>query len=650
MFVSGPNASATTGMTSWIQPDGAHALYVDVNQHVNQFWNDSSGSHNQDLTVFVGGPSASAATGMTSWIQSDGPHALYVDTNQHVNQLWNDASGWHWQDLTVFVSGPHASATTGMTSWIQADGPHALYVDVNQHVNQFWNDSGGSHNQDLTVFVGGPSASPATGMTSWIQSDGPHALYVDSNQHVDQLWNDASGWHTQDLTVFVSGPDTSPATSFTSWIQPDGPHALYVDSNQHVDQLWNDASGWHWQDLTATVNGPLAAVPDTISGQVTAGGSGFSGVTVSLSGTTAAGTSVSRSTTTDANGNYSLAAPAGGSYTVTPSLAGYTFSPASYGFDNLSTDEIANFIQSSNSGSEDWNGFWGIPVNGSATPSGTDCGDISGTWTETDAYGSSTWNLTESNDGTVSGTVDFSDGPSCGTITYQTVNGQLNNGVFSLIASNPSALTDSCGYSIAPTERQQVALSGGSCSQGSASWASNFGAGTSSWQGQIPTSLNVVQNGVHVYSNAELVAAGFNSNCKGIIIGVTYQILDQKGKPYKVTGLVPQEMISNIYSNGVHYAPTPGLDPLVNFQFVDIYPGHSEKNTSSAGTFSDSPFGACAGDTGNSLMTASDTQQLRLVNPKNAGNWIVRTNNWQYSASQPCHGSVTNQIDVNASR
>ena len=474
MFVSGPNASPTTGMTSWIQPDGAHALYVDVNQHVNQFWNDSAGSHNQDLTVFVGGPNASSTTGMTSWVQADGPHALYVDANQHLNQFWNDSSGWHGQDLTVFVSGPHASATTGMTSWIQADGPHALYVDVNQHVNQFWNDSGGSHNQDLTVFVGGPSASPATGMTSWIQSDGPHALYVDSNQHVDQLWNDASGWHTQDLTVFVSGPDASPATSFTSWIQPDGPHALYVDSNQHVDQLWNDASGWHWQDLTATVNGPLAAVPDTISGQVTAGGSGFSGVTVSLSGTTAAGTAVSRSTTTDANGNYSLAAPAGGSYTVTPSLAGFSFSPASKEFSNI----IANQTQSFSLVSGTAPGTPGVEPVPDPTPtptpppatsgSMTNCNDISGTWVDSV---SNDWSLSQSGSA-VSGTVNSLE-PGCGVVTG-TVQGQATGlGTFSLTATAPA--TDACGVPFTSrSATESVIISG--CSQAQATIGSGTGA------------------------------------------------------------------------------------------------------------------------------------------------------------------------------
>ena len=54
-----------------------------------------------------------------------------------------------------------------------------------------------------------------------------------------------------------------------------------------------------------------------------------------------AGTSVSLSTTTDVNGSYSFSVPARGTYTVTPSLAGYAFSPASQTFSNLGANQTA---------------------------------------------------------------------------------------------------------------------------------------------------------------------------------------------------------------------------------------------------------------------------------------------------------------------
>jgi hypothetical protein len=74
-----------------------------------------------------------------------------------------------------------------------------------------------------------------------------------------------------------------------------------------------------------------------ISGQVTLGGNGLGNVTVALSGTQAA------ATTTSASGTYSFTVSPGGSYTVTPSLAGYSFSPTSQTFNNVSANQTANF-------------------------------------------------------------------------------------------------------------------------------------------------------------------------------------------------------------------------------------------------------------------------------------------------------------------
>lgn len=73
---------------------------------------------------------------------------------------------------------------------------------------------------------------------------------------------------------------------------------------------------------------------ETISGQVTLGGNAMSGVTLTLSG------SQTGAITTDASGNYGFIVPAGGTYTVT---AGSIFSPPSVTFDNLTTNQIANF-------------------------------------------------------------------------------------------------------------------------------------------------------------------------------------------------------------------------------------------------------------------------------------------------------------------
>ncbi len=74
-----------------------------------------------------------------------------------------------------------------------------------------------------------------------------------------------------------------------------------------------------------------------ISGQVTLSGNGLNGVAVALTG------SDRGTTTTVGSGSYSFAVPAGGNYTITPTLAGYTFTPPNQTFTNLSGSQTANF-------------------------------------------------------------------------------------------------------------------------------------------------------------------------------------------------------------------------------------------------------------------------------------------------------------------
>lgn len=61
----------------------------------------------------------------------------------------------------------------------------------------------------------------------------------------------------------------------------------------------------------------------SISGQITAGGTGISGITINLNGP------VSRVTATDPNGNYSFSGLTNGNYIVIPAMPGDTFSPTS---------------------------------------------------------------------------------------------------------------------------------------------------------------------------------------------------------------------------------------------------------------------------------------------------------------------------------
>jgi hypothetical protein len=99
---------------------------------------------------------------------------------------------------------------------------------------------------------------------------------------------------------------------------------------------FNNLSGNQAGNFSGTLNSYK------ISGRIAEGANILSGVTVALSGAQSA------TTTTDAAGNYSFNLAAGGSYVVTPSLANYTFAPASLSFNNLSGNQTGNFAATRN--------------------------------------------------------------------------------------------------------------------------------------------------------------------------------------------------------------------------------------------------------------------------------------------------------------
>ena len=101
-----------------------------------------------------------------------------------------------------------------------------------------------------------------------------------------------------------------------------------------TSQTFNNLHSNQTVDFIATAtNAPFYV----ISGHITNNGAPLGGVTVTLSG------SQPGIVTTDGNGLYSFTLAGGGNYTVTPSLFGFTFTPASQTFNNLNADQTADF-------------------------------------------------------------------------------------------------------------------------------------------------------------------------------------------------------------------------------------------------------------------------------------------------------------------
>jgi hypothetical protein len=116
-----------------------------------------------------------------------------------------------------------------------------------------------------------------------------------------------------------------------------------------------------------------------ISGTVT--GDVQVGVTITLSG------NASETTTTDDPGNYSFTGLSNGTYTVTPSLSGYTFSPSSKSVTISGANQTANFtataVTYSISGTVTYNGsgLSDVTMTLTGSGSGTTTTDTSGNYT-----------------------------------------------------------------------------------------------------------------------------------------------------------------------------------------------------------------------------------------------------------------------------
>ena len=145
------------------------------------------------------------------------------------------------------------------------------------------------------------------------------------------------------VTVTLSGAKSATATtdsggnySFpnlpadgTYTVTPSKAHYTFAPAGQTFNGLDADARADFAATLLRHKISGRAARPD---------GSALAGATATLSGTQSA------TATTDSSGNFSFAnLPGGGTYTVTLSLANYTFAPASQSFGDLGADQSAAF-------------------------------------------------------------------------------------------------------------------------------------------------------------------------------------------------------------------------------------------------------------------------------------------------------------------
>jgi hypothetical protein len=183
--------------------------------------------------------------------------------------------------------------------------------------------------------------------------------------------------------------------------------------------------------LTACGGGSSTSVGNgayTVSGTITVNGTALAGVTVTLSGA-ATGT-----TTTDASGNYSFTGKQIGSYTVTPTIDGYTIYPASLP------------VTVSNANVSGKNFTTRFTINGTGTGNGTVTDNTTGLVWLKDANCASTKNWADANTwagGLADGICGLTDGSSAGNWRVPTIDelSAVSSGPEQVIFGTPRAFS-----------------------------------------------------------------------------------------------------------------------------------------------------------------------------------------------------------------
>jgi photosystem II stability/assembly factor-like uncharacterized protein len=231
-------------------------------------------------------------------------------------------------------------------------------IMVSQNGGQTWTDiSSGMPNR----FIEHITVDPANAAVAYLTYGGFGTGHVFRTTNFGASWTDIGGIPGQANAI----PNV-PVSTFL--IDPVTPTTLYAGTDIGVFRSTDNGATWATFNsgmLPAVVTGFATSANGTIQlstygrgafelvnttpptytigGQVTLGGVGLSGVTLSLSNGQTAPTA-----TTDANGNYSFNGITGGvNYILSPSKQNFAFAPQNMTFSNLGANQTVNFTASS---------------------------------------------------------------------------------------------------------------------------------------------------------------------------------------------------------------------------------------------------------------------------------------------------------------
>ena len=330
-FMASSQSGSTVSPGTKVTTNGNGTVYfVASDQNVHQMW--WGGTKMLDAKLMASAQSGNSVQPGKSLLVDSSADIYYVAQDQTIHEMW--WGGTKMLDANLMASSQSGSVVEASTGMLLDKSGDILYVASDHSIHEMW--WGGTKMLDADLMSSSQSGlqvSPGTGCA--IDNNG-NIYYVASNQTVHKMSWGGTQFLDADLTASSqSGVLVEPGTEVTL---DSTTNVYYVatDQTQHV-LWWGGSQMMDLNIMTSAQSTGLVAGTYTIQGQVTYGSAGLAGVTVKLSGTR------SYSAVTDSNGNYSFAVPAGGFYTVTPSISGHTFSPASTTVTAINAAHTANF-------------------------------------------------------------------------------------------------------------------------------------------------------------------------------------------------------------------------------------------------------------------------------------------------------------------
>ena len=326
LYVAGttfsPDFPVTAGVLQTVNAGGYDAFVAKL----------SPGGASLTYATYLGGNGSDAALALAVGSAGDvwiGGYTL--STNFPLAGAWQSVAAGSFDGFIAHLSSDAGTLLT--SSYLGGTGDdRVMGIAVDRMGLVF--ATGATLSTDFPVTPGALQTLPPAGMNAFLVNIDP-STYTISGQ-VSMAGSGLSGVAMQLSGSQDSSASTDSSGYYSLTVPAGGTYLItpllsgYAFGPQN--QSYADLSSNQTANFTAS-----SGTSFTISGQVTLSGSGLSGTSMELSG------SESGTATTDASGKYSFSVPSGGTYTITPTLTGFSFTPPGTTFGNMRANQTASF-------------------------------------------------------------------------------------------------------------------------------------------------------------------------------------------------------------------------------------------------------------------------------------------------------------------